>query len=97
MNFSEFETQDRRLTILRGLASATQYRTNTFLLQRYLDAVAHSVSRDRVESDLAWLAEQHLVTLERPEGVTVATLTSRGQDVAEGRAVVPGVAKPKPE
>ncbi|MBX3589070.1 MAG: ArsR family transcriptional regulator [Ramlibacter sp.] len=96
MNFAEFETEDRRLVILRGLESATQYRANAFLIRRYCDAVAHVVSSDRIEQDLAWLAEQGLVTVERPEGVTVATLTARGQDVAAGRARVPGVARPQP-
>lgn len=96
MNFAQFETEDRRLVILKGLLSATGYRTNVYLLQKYLDALAHQVSRDRLEGDLAWLSEQGLVAVARPEGVTVATLTTRGQDVSEGRAQVPGVARPQP-
>lgn len=96
MNFADYETEDRRLVILRGLESATQYRANAFLIRRYCDAVAHVVSSDRIEQDLAWLAEQGLLTVSRPEGVTVATLTARGLDVAGGRARVPGVARPQP-
>ena len=88
--------QDRRLVLLKALENAAQYRANAFLLRRYCDAVGHVVSADRVEVDLAWLAEQQLVGLERTQGVTVATLTARGLDVAQGRATVPGVPKPQP-
>ena len=97
MKFAQFETEDRRLVLLRALQSAAQYRTNAFLLQRFCDKLGHVASRDRIEQDLAWLEEQGLVTLEKPEGVTVATLTARGQDVADGRSKVPGVAVPQPE
>ncbi|MBE7419844.1 MAG: ArsR family transcriptional regulator [Ideonella sp.] len=96
MNFAEHLTHDRRLVLLRALAAAAQYRANAFLLRRYCDAVGHVVSADRIEADLAWLGEQGLLSLERPEGVTVATLSARGLDVAEGRATVPGVQRPQP-
>ncbi|URI06639.1 ArsR family transcriptional regulator [Aquincola tertiaricarbonis] len=96
MSFAEFETADRRLVLLKALENAAQYRTNGILLRRYADAVGHVVSSDRIEQDLAWLAEQGLVTTVQSGGITVATLTSRGLDVATGRAVVPGVAKPQP-
>lgn len=96
MNFADFQDQDRRLVLLRGLQAAVQYRANGLLLRRYCDAVGHVVSADRVEADLAWLAEQGLVEVARAEGVTVATLTMRGLDVATGRAKVPGVQQPQP-
>ena len=40
--------------------------------------------------------EQGLVILQRPRAGWIVTLTSRGSDVAEGLANVPGVAKPRP-
>lgn len=96
MNFDDYTTQDRRLVLLKALENAAQYRANAFLLRRYCDAVGHVISADRIDGDLAWLAEQQLVGLERMQGVTVATLTARGLDVAQGRASVPGVPKPQP-
>ena len=96
MNFAEFQTQDRRLVLLKGLENAVQYRANAFLLRRYCDACGHVVSADRIEQDLAWLGEQGLVTVAQSENVTVATLTTRGLDVATGRASVPGVQRPQP-
>jgi hypothetical protein len=96
MSYAQFETEDRRLVVLRALEHAAQYRANALLLQRYCQAVGHTVSADRLQQDLAWLKEQTLVELEQVQGVAVATLTTRGLDVATGRAVVPGVHRPQP-
>lgn len=95
MSFADFQTTDRRLVLLRALQAAAQYQANAYLLQRYADSVGHVVSKDRIAQDLAWLAEQGLITLAQ-EPITVATLTERGLDVATGRAVVPGVQRPAP-
>ncbi len=96
MKFDEFETQDRRLVLLRGLENAAQYRANAYLLRRYAEALGHVVSADRIEQDLAWLDEQGLVERVHNDGVTVVTLTMRGLDVANGSARVPGVQPPRP-
>ncbi len=97
MNFAQFQTEDRRLVLLRALHAAAQYSANAYLLRRFAESLGHTASADRIEQDIAWLAEQGLVTRKAPEGVTVATLTQRGQDVADGSATVPGVARPRPE
>ncbi|MGK2899210.1 MAG: VpaChn25_0724 family phage protein [Burkholderiaceae bacterium] len=95
--YAEYQTADRRLVLLKALENAAQYRANAFLLRRYCEAVAaHVASADRIEQDIAWLDEQGLVVRERSEGVTIATLTVRGLDVATGRTSVPGVQKPQP-
>lgn len=93
--FAEFQSEDRRLVLLRALSAAAQYRANAFLLGAFCEQVGHAVSADRLEQDLAWLAEQGLVTLQPADGVTVAMLTKRGQDVASGKAQVPGVKRPE--
>jgi hypothetical protein len=95
MTFDEYQTEDRRLVLLRALEAAVQYRANAYLLRSYCDSVGHVVSAERLATDLAWLAEQGLVTLDRAP-ITVATLTARGLDVATGRAVQPGVKRPGP-
>lgn len=95
MSFSDFQTEDRRLVLLRALGNAAQYRANAYLLRAFCDSVGHIVSAERLQTDLAWLAEQSLVTLEH-KPVLQATLTERGLDVAEGRAVQPGVKRPMP-
>ena len=96
MSYAQFETEDRRLVLLRALEASAQYRANDLLLQRYCLAVGHTVSADRLRQDLAWLKEQGLMEVEQVQGVSVATLTTRGLDVATGRAQVPGVQRPQP-
>lgn len=97
MNYQDFETEGRRLGILRILSRRTQFTTNEYSLNDELQgAYAHNVSKDRLHADLAWLEEQDLVIVQQPRAGWIVTLTSRGDDVAKGLATVPGVARPKP-
>lgn len=97
MSFAEHRAEHRRITILRGLRAEPEYQLNDAILQDLLLEFGHAVARDVVLTDLAWLAEQGLLTVEQvAPGVRVATLTRRGADVARGRSVVPGVRRPSP-
>lgn len=101
MSLTRILQEDRRLVILRLLHEDADYSLNESILGKALAAYGHGVSRDVVRTELAWLREQGLVRLEsvpRPSGepLQVATLTARGAEAAEGRAVVPGVARPSP-
>lgn len=96
MSYADMITADIRLVILRALEEDAGYDLNESVLHSVLTALGHTVSRDRVRVELAWLAEQGLVTLTDVVGVQVALLTERGADVATGRAVVPGVKRPRP-
>lgn len=96
-SFAERYRADRRATLLQLLAEQNAWRANLSILHTALYALGVAASRDDVATDIAWLAEQGLVaTTEPAPGVTVATLTARGQDVAAGTAVVPGVSRPAP-
>ena len=88
---------DRRLVILRVLAESTGYQANEFTLEAVLDDMGHTVSNQQVHTELAWLAEQGLLDSRKVGGVTIATISRRGIDVAHGKAVVPGVKRPLPE
>jgi len=94
--FGELVDADRRLVILRCLNEDPGYNLNESVLQSMLEALGHNVSRDRIRTDLAWLKEQGLVTLDVVVSVQVATITGRGADVATGRVIVPGVKRPRP-
>ena len=59
-----------------------------------LDSFGHTLSRDQVKTEMQWLAEQGALTLNDVGPVLVATLTERGQDIAAGRARVPGIKRP---
>lgn len=97
MNTRELIVSNRRLAILRFLMGEPDYSMNTSVLQTALRHIGHGVSRDTVEADAAWLAEQGLATVERLDiPVTVLRLTPRGADVAGGVAAHPGVDRPLP-
>lgn len=97
MKFDQYQTEDRRLVLLKALAASAQYRANAYLLRLFCDQLGHTASADKIIGDLAWLVDAGLTTTELPlPNVVVATLTARGLDVADGRAVHPGVAKPRP-
>ena len=86
-----------RLTFLRVLDGAPACRANSSILQSAAHDLGLDASRDQVRTELAWLAEQRLVTVEEIGHLVVATLTERGGDVAGGRATVPGVQRPTPK
>jgi hypothetical protein len=93
--FAQRYAEDRRLVLLQALHRAPGYQAGEFVLQQEAARFGHSVSRDLLRTDLAWLAEQGLVEI--TEGETqVALLTPRGQDAAMGLAHAPGVKRPAP-
>ena len=96
MSYPQLVTEDRRLSILLLLDAAPGGVGNEALLHAALADFGHTPSTDQIRVDLAWLAEQGLATTRDTHGLVVATITTRGQDVALGRAVVPGVKKPRP-
>lgn len=96
-SYQDFETEGRRLGILRTLARRNQFTTNEYSLNDELKgAYAHHISRDTLHGDIAWLEEQGLVIAQQPRAGWVVTLTARGADCANGLANVPGVSKPRP-
>jgi hypothetical protein len=96
-SFAEEIAENRRICILRILEVAPEYAANDSVMQTALERFGFPESRDQVRTDMAWLAEQALVTVDRlAEHVWVARLTTRGGDVAKGRVTVPGVKRPGP-
>lgn len=91
------QEQHSRLLILKLLHSRPGYEANANLLSSLLGDVGQAMSHDALAMQLAWLQEQRLIAIRTLMGtMQVASLTSRGQDVALGRAVVPGVRRPDP-
>jgi DNA-binding GntR family transcriptional regulator len=96
MSYADIVMADIRLVILRTLAEDLGYSMNESILQEVLSAFGHNVSRDRVRTELRWLEEQGLVTVNDVVGVLVARLTARGADVASGTARIDGIKRPRP-
>lgn len=94
-NYAEFLRADMRLVVLRILSEMPSYRANSSVISNLLNQLGHSATRDKVKTELRWLDEQGLLKLEEVGSVIVATLTERGQDVAEGRSKVDGIARPR--
>ncbi len=72
MDFADVVVADIRLCVLRILAEDRGYSMNESVLQEVLGIFGHTVSRDRVKTELRWLEEQGLVTVENVVGVMVA-------------------------
>lgn len=98
MSFAGLMDEHRRLCLIRALAEDGDYTANDSFLAGILTAYGNGCSRDHLRAQLAWLEEQRLIRRSTPdEGRTVVvTLTDRGLDVAQGRAMVPGVQRPGP-
>ena len=94
--YANFLSEDRRLVILRILAEMPTYRANSSVLHTVLFEWGHEPSRDLVKTELRWLEEQQLVSLDDvgDGAVLLAKLTERGADVAAGRARCDGVKRP---
>jgi len=91
--------EDRRLVLLRLLSEQPGYRANSSNLHAGLYSLGIAASRDDVTTDLHWLRDQSLVVLDTlPEvpDLAIATITGRGDDVAAGRTIQPGVRRPGP-
>jgi len=96
MGLAQVKQEDRRLLILKALAAENDYSISDMVLRELLSQYGHTESSDTIRVDIAWLEEQGLVTLEKVGMATVATITERGLDVANGAARVPGVRRPRP-
>ena len=93
MSYSEHVTEHLRITILRLLDESPAMRSNESLIADAVGEYGFAPSRDKMRTELAWLAEQGLVTLDG-DSCLVATLTARGEDVDKCRATAPGVKRP---
>lgn len=97
MNFAEVIERDARLIILKELSSQVDRRLNETVLVHVLDQFAIKRSRDWVRTQIRAMAELGAVTFEEIGTVFVASLTRKGLDHVERRAIIEGIARPSPE
>lgn len=98
MSLETRRTEYARLVILRLLMAVPGYTLDERLLGEEVNGFGCNLSRDALRTQMAWLAEQGLLTVNALGGVTqIAKLAVRGKDVAEGLAQTPGVARPELE
>lgn len=94
--YQEHQSRHRRLSLLRVLSEAGGYTANDSLLVTIVNDFGIVSTRDQVRSEIAWLKDHGFVTTKEIAGVTIATLTEAGGEIAAGRRTDPGVAKPSP-
>lgn len=98
MNFAELKNSQIRLRILQLLAQAPGYQANNGEISGMLRLCGHQVSHDLLNTQLAWMTEQGLLSETAVIGsLLVVKLTARGEDVARGVVQAPGVQRPGPE
>lgn len=98
MSYSEVVAQDCRLIMLRALAAENDYSLNETILVHALEEFGHRKARGYVRQQLAILeADNEAVTTREAGTVMIATITQRGLDHIEGRAVLDGVKRPSPK
>jgi len=97
MSYQDILTADRRYLILKALSASASYTAHSLLLLKFVDGLGQKPSMDQINGDIQWLHDQGLLTA-TPSGIAdqIATITSRGLDVAEGRSIYPGVRRPSP-
>jgi hypothetical protein len=83
-----------RLSVLRSLLDLPQNIGHESMLVDLVNAIGIGADRDQVRGVVKWLSDQGLVTCEVKRGALVASLTDRGESVAEGKANYPGVKRP---
>ena len=96
MAMQDIMAEHQRLSILISLEQVPGFQLNESIIRDTLDIYGLDIGHDALRTHLAWLEEQGLITLEKINNrVWVATITGRGEDVANGRAIVPGVKRPR--
>lgn len=96
-SFSVKVTEQQRLVLLQALAQDSDYRANDLILAVWLDETGMTLSTDKLRTELSWLEQQGMITLEQLGNMQIATLSGRGLDIAQGKATSAGIARPRPE
>lgn len=95
MSFNDLMTKNIRLVMLQLLVQGNG-SLNEHLLRILVREAGFAISTDTCRTQIHWLAEQGYVTVQTTGTMIKASITARGQDVADGERV-PGVERPRPE
>lgn len=93
--YADLTRRHRRLAILRHLEHIDGYSSNASILTDVVNSVGVPSTRDQITTELHWLDEQGLVTLQEIHDFVVATATDRGVEIALGRARHPDIQRPR--
>lgn len=89
-------SKHRRLTILKFLKDSPEYTSNASILEDVCNSYGVASSRDEIIGEIEWLRSKGFVTCKGGGDFIVATATSLGVDVAQGKARHDHVQRPRP-
>lgn len=95
-DYSDTLRRHRRLAILRHLAECAEYTSNASILTDVLYGVGLPTTRSQVITELAWLAEQGMITNDDRGDFVISTATTRGVEIATGLSTHPDIQRPSP-
>lgn len=95
-DYVETLSRHRRIAVLRYLEAAPHYSSNSSILTDVLRGLGVTSTYDQVVTELLWLKEQGFVLVEDLGGITIATATPRGVEIATGAATHSGIQRPRP-
>jgi hypothetical protein len=96
-DYGQMIRKHRRLAILRFLKDCDGYAANGSILRDVLNGVGVSSTADQVTTELAWLREQGMISLDDLGSLMLATATTRGVEIAQGLASHPDIQRPSPK
>lgn len=96
MNLDDIMAEDFRRMILWLLFYDPDYTLGDDIIYRGFELYNKPITRDKLTEALGWLDAQAFITLSTEHGITHATLTDRGLEIAKGTARVPGVRDLRP-
>jgi len=94
MSLAQVASEHRRLAILRALTDSPEYTSNLSVMTDLVNGFGVPSSRDQVDGDASWLAEQGLIERKDHAGFIILQARERGIDVASGRSAIAGVRRP---
>lgn len=96
MSITIIQAENQRRAMLKLLASQSDLSSTDYELHQAVEvAEGLRMTKDKFNTELDWLKEQNLVTLEG-QVINTVTLTQRGLDIAQYKANQTGVAKKRP-
>ena len=98
--FARIVSDNRSVAILRALHRQPSYGSNEYVMGTWLEQLALGGTRDAIRAELQRLEPLLVIRCERrgEDGeVMVFTLTERGIDHLEGRAVADGIPRIGPD
>ena len=97
MSFADKLREEARLIILRAIDEQPDGRLNSSLLRDELDERwGINKGREWVHDELRWLADMGAVRTIIVGSVVIASITQKGRDHVERRAIITGVKRPSP-